>query len=155
MLIKAGANVNARTKKLKRTPLHKAGFRGRSLDNDVARPLIAAGAIVNAVDKFGKTPLHIAVETGDLGVVRDLLKAKAQLEARSKDGETALHKAVKNTDFAVIKLLVAAGANVKAKTKLGKGVLSLAEDGMFRYPWSKRVIQKQILPYLRRAGANS
>jgi ankyrin repeat protein len=50
--------------------------------------LIAAGADVNATDKFGKTPLHYAADEGYPLIVAALLEAGAQPDRMDKDGKT-------------------------------------------------------------------
>jgi ankyrin repeat protein len=57
---------------------------------DVLAVLIEKGFDVNAMDKFGMTPLHYAAMTdyGDTEVVKKLLAAGASKNIKNKDGET-------------------------------------------------------------------
>lgn len=57
VLIKSGANVNARTSRDGETPFHKAISRG---DIEIVKLLLDYGADVNAVSKFGVTSLYFA-----------------------------------------------------------------------------------------------
>ena len=50
--------------------------------------LIAAGANVEAKNKYGKTPLHYAAEYNRLEVAQALIAAGANLEAKDKVSST-------------------------------------------------------------------
>lgn len=64
------------------TALHVASLCGRF---DEARFLLVAGATVDARDRAGCTPLHVACKRGDLRVASDLLSPVTQVR-RSTDG---------------------------------------------------------------------
>ena len=53
--------------------------------------LMAKGADINAVDKYGNSPLAEAVKLGDVETVKFLLKNGADANARDKEGKTPLH----------------------------------------------------------------
>lgn len=55
-----------------------------------AKKAIEAGANVNAKDKDGDTPLHLAVRFNDLGLVQLLLKNGADPTIKDMYGETPL-----------------------------------------------------------------
>ena len=57
-------------------------------DPDLARPLIEAGADVNARQQGGFTPLHTAAQNGSLDLARLLLKRGARADAAAEDGRT-------------------------------------------------------------------
>jgi ankyrin repeat protein len=73
----------------------------------IARLLISRGANVNAVDKYGMTPLLYAasVDFGDSSLVDLLIKSGANTKARSKDRLTALDLAHKYGQTNLIKSL--------------------------------------------------
>ncbi len=93
-------------------------WRNVSGTGEVARALIAAGALVDGEDGDPETPLITAASYGDAEVARVLVDAGASLEARSSEdaggvpgGTALLHAAVfAMTD--VVDVLVAAGAQV-------------------------------------------
>jgi uncharacterized membrane protein YfcA len=71
----------------------------------------------------GDTPLHAAVEKGQLGEVRSLLAARADPNARAKRGETPLHLAALHVEPEYTDLLLAAGADPRARNADGESVL--------------------------------
>ena len=108
-LIKAGANVNARSGE-KKTPLHIAVS---ASNTHATEGLIQAGADVNAKDGDGETPLILAVleaYSSRLELAGILLKAKADVNVKDGKGRTALQIA-KDRDFQVAALLRQYGAN--------------------------------------------
>ena len=71
------------------------GFFEDAAASDVSRCL-NAGAKVNARDKNGQTPLHLAAKYSGPVVVPTLLKAGANLAARDNAGKTLWHYAEEN-----------------------------------------------------------
>lgn len=102
------------------TPLHLTARFGR---DDLAEPLIAAGADVEARNKLDERPLHTSAKYGCPAVVKLLLARGADVNARGPGGKTPLHAAAfglggqSNVEarIEVAKLLLAAGANVNAR----------------------------------------
>ena len=70
--------------------LHSAAMQGHA---DVVTALLEAGAIVDAVNKQGQTPLHVTAGQGHADVARALLAAGAIVEVVNKQGDTPLHYA--------------------------------------------------------------
>jgi ankyrin repeat protein len=85
-LIKAGADVNKRTK-YGTTPLQMAVDAGLK---SIAELLIEKGADVNAKDNWHWTPLHGAAEEGYKNIVELLISRGANVNARDGDSRTPL-----------------------------------------------------------------
>ena len=94
------------------TALHYAVHRG---DLDTVETLLAAGARVDAVTRYGVRPLALAAENGDAAVVRRLLAAGADPNGSQPGGETALLTAARTGDAETIRALIAQGADVDAR----------------------------------------
>ena len=83
-LLKAGVNVNARSKRGE-TALMASAVTGMA-DED----LLKAGADVNAVNDVGMTALMLLVQRGDPDEIEILLKAGADARKKDASGRTAL-----------------------------------------------------------------
>jgi ankyrin repeat protein len=64
------------------------------------RLLIEYGANVNAKDRFGATPLHMAAIAGSVPAMEALITGGADVNARSNDGFTPLFHAVNRKEVA-------------------------------------------------------
>jgi uncharacterized protein len=88
--------------------------------------LIQAGANVNAKNKYGATPLHMAShpEFAEL-----LLRNCADVNSLAADADTPLHSiAVERDKNDVFEVLLKFGANQKLKNKWGETALDLAKS---------------------------
>jgi len=83
-LLKAGANVNARSKRGE-TALMASAVNGMA-DED----LLHAGADVNAVNDVGMTALMLLVQRGEADEITILLKAGADARKKDAAGRTAM-----------------------------------------------------------------
>jgi len=92
LLVKAGADINARTGGRASLPLSLACGCGYA---DIAQFLIKKGADVNMGDADGWTPLHWACQQGRVDTAEVLLSAGADVDARSNTGETPLDMVIK------------------------------------------------------------
>lgn len=63
---------------------------------DCVEALIKAGAEIDAKDRMGRTPLHVACTRGLATASMYLIKRGANINARDVQDETPLHKCVKN-----------------------------------------------------------
>ena len=99
------------------TPLAAAATLG--LHVEVVRPLVAAGANLEAANECDETALHHAAEKGNAEVAKLLVQAGARVEAKRRDGTTALMLAARNGHPTVVKILLEAGADIMAKNADG------------------------------------
>ncbi len=94
-------------------------------DLEIATMLLDAGFPINVHlddDRYhdaGETPLHRAVQNGDLDMVRLFIARGAKVNAANKEGETALFWAVGSGTTDMVNLLLARGAKVDATSKKG------------------------------------
>ena len=100
----------------------------RSIFNlhDAIKAIIAIGGDVNARNQEGITPLHWAIEKGELEIVRELLANGADINATySKErtaiayGRTALLWAIEKGELEIVRELLASGADIKATDNTG------------------------------------
>ncbi len=84
-------------------------------DDAAVQALIAAGANVNAANRYGVTPLSQASINGNAQMVEVLLKAGADANTFQQEGQTALMTAAKAGNADAVKALLDHGAEVNAK----------------------------------------
>jgi len=110
-------------------PLHAAAYSGNF---EVIRILIEYDpADINARDKDGWTPLHVASGGRyfkDGSALRLLLEHGADINAQSQAGKTPLHVASFSGALEVVRMLLEHGADVEAKNKYGDTALQEAAD---------------------------
>ncbi|KAK3768519.1 hypothetical protein RRG08_060881 [Elysia crispata] len=129
---------------LRQTPLHLAVLTGQ---HRLVRRLLCAGAIVDAQDLRGETPLHIACRQGHLETVKNLLtpvhykekqgnmweipyqRLPQDLGVQNCEGQTPLHVAAIAGHEEVVELLLKAGADPNVgEAKSGRTALHLAAE---------------------------
>jgi len=93
------------------TPLLWATY---SVDHDLVRALLKAGAKANVTNNYGSTPLAEAVKLGDVELTRMLLDAHADPNSPNQDGQTALMLASSLGSTKIAEMLVSHGADVNA-----------------------------------------
>jgi len=118
-LITGGADVNAASVSLQRTPLHVASEHGQLA---VARFLIAAGAEVDRADAARWTVLHVAA---DRKMAELLLRNGAEPQVKTDEGWTPLHTAASRGCIEVVELLIEHGLDAEAEDLFGRTPLDL------------------------------
>ncbi|XP_072043710.1 uncharacterized protein [Amphiura filiformis] len=142
ILLKAGADVDAKVTEGQKTALHLASISGR---DKVCEILLKAGADVHAKDMEGQTALHLASRLRHDKVCEILLKAGADVDAKVTEGQkTALHLASISGRDKVCEILLKAGADVHAKDMEGQTALHLAS----------RLRHDKVCEILLKAGAD-
>lgn len=157
-LVSRGVNPNDTFNQLNGTPLHLVMLFPR-WGTDVLRFLIQCGLNIEAVDRKGQRPIHLACMTHDLNKLNLLLEAGADVHAKvSKevgdylddwiDGDTALHLALKDgaieERLQVAQRLLCAGANLNAVNENG-------ETPLFKACCSNQI---EVVHFLLKAGAD-
>jgi len=99
--------------KSKEQPILKSAKNG---SNTTVKRCIKNGDDINVTNKYGKTPLILAVSGNYLMVVKTLIDAGADVNYKDDDGRSALCKASTNK---IIDMLLNAGADVNSKDKDG------------------------------------
>ena len=92
-----------------RTPLHYAASRR---EPGLLQPLLDSGALVEARDSRGRTPLIWATSLESFGTLR---AAGADIRAQSDAGYTVLHSAALWLDAVTVEALIAAGLDPNAR----------------------------------------
>jgi ankyrin repeat protein len=107
------------------TSLHKAVFHSHE---GIAEILLSSGASVSEQDKFGNTPLCIAVREGKLEMVRLLVSHGADVNAHYNEFNlTPLHRASADGQREMVKLLLSKGAKLNVKNRDGYTPLKIAK----------------------------
>src|SRR6266702_5258325 len=146
LLLEHGGRVDVRDTR-KQTVLHKTIDRRGKVAIDAVQFLLEHGVDVNARRDDLWTPLHLAVNIGELSVARILLEHRAEVNARNDDGQAPLHLLSKretskdedeNDGCDLAKLLLERGANVNEQDKNSATPLDLAS--YYKKPESLRVL---------------
>ncbi|XP_001855811.2 uncharacterized protein LOC6043128 [Culex quinquefasciatus] len=80
--------------------------------NEIAAFLIESGSEINAVTRFGDTPLHVAAKHCNIIAARMLILKYAAIDERNSSGLTPLMQAMYSKNLDIMKLLIGAGANI-------------------------------------------
>ena len=88
MLIKNGADVNAKDNNRQETILHEMAHQGKL---EIAKILLDNGANINEEDIQGFTALHVAAEFNQVEIAELLIEKGADVNAKSVTLFTPLH----------------------------------------------------------------
>lgn len=114
-----------------RTPLFWAAIRG---DVGKVKTLLAAGADHTKTDLERRSPLHAALQSGNISCVETLLRRGSSVHARDRYGNTALQIATwaDDNNEAMLEAIFMAGASVDVKEEYGTS--ALASAACLNYP---------------------
>ncbi|HUV64301.1 MAG TPA: ankyrin repeat domain-containing protein [Sedimentisphaerales bacterium] len=155
-LVSQGADINPRIGP--RTILHMTVINGN--DKSVLL-LLNNGALVDARDEDGCTPLHVAAGAGFPGrnrspnMIKALLDKGADINAQDRFGLTPLHHATAGGNQEIVVMLLEHSASVDIKDNAGRTPLHYASGSMQRS--NEMVIEKpfiEIVKLLLDNGAN-
>ena len=85
-----------------------------TVDRELVRALLKAGAKANITNRFGSSPLAEAVKVGDVELARMLLGAGANPDSPNQDNQTALMLASSVGSLPIAKMLIDKGAHTNA-----------------------------------------
>ena len=85
-----------------------------------AKILIEKGANIELKDRYGYTPLEVAVHNGHISIVKLLIEKGSKINDQNGWKETPLHFALKRNKKEIIELLLQNGANMDLKNEDGK-----------------------------------
>lgn len=112
------------------TPLMWASFRRNP---EVIAALVAAKADVDIADKFGRTALHLVVESTEIApaapCIAILVQGGASVDRLDRTGNAALHNAVTRGDVSATRRLLECGADVNRFNSDQMTPLALALSG--------------------------
>ena len=116
------------------TGLHAAAYQG---DIATIERLAAAKANVNAVDDYGRTPLHVATFAKQRDAIRTLIKSGANPGQLERDRYDAVTIASVADDEETLRVLLSLGASAKLTTSRYDGTALIAaahlgHDGVVR-----------------------
>lgn len=107
------------------TPLHSAARIGNI---ELCRLLISAGAVVDAINNKGSSPLHMAClsSTADPAIAQLLLDGGAFIDARDDRGTTPVLAAAANNRLDLLHFFLAEGARLDSVDDKGQDGLDVA-----------------------------
>ncbi|KAF5175287.1 Acyl-coa-binding domain-containing protein [Thalictrum thalictroides] len=112
--------------------LHDIHASSRDGEIDNLLKFIDSGISINLKDSEGRTPLHWAVDRGNLKAVELLVSKKADLNVMDDEGQTPLHYATMCEREATAEYLVIHGADTVLKDNDGNSPCDLCK---LNWPW--------------------
>lgn len=124
-LLQHGADIHAKTTHNGDEALHIAVRQSNLLFTKI---LVESQADVNARNRFGKIPLHVAVEIGNVSIVEYLLKCNSNVDSIITDVEgcSTLMLAVQKCHIEIIQKLLDSNVNINYEDTRGMTALHLA-----------------------------
>jgi ankyrin repeat protein len=124
-LIPTTADINASDKA---TDANALAYAIENNNRDMVQVLISAGAMPNAKNSKGETPMMFLSPEASAQFVRELIAIGADAKANDDSGRSVLMNAARFCNFAVVKELIEAGARTDARDNAGNTVLMSAAE---------------------------
>jgi ankyrin repeat protein len=96
------------------------------VNKTVINILLEKKADINAKNKVGDTPIHIATRKGNKEIVSVLLEQKADINAKNKVGDTPIHIATRKGNKEIVSVLLEQKADINAKNKVEDAPIHIA-----------------------------
>jgi ankyrin repeat protein len=154
IIIIKGCHINQQTRITLNTPLLSACIQKR---NDVVLCLLKNGSDVNLANKYGQSPLHIAVLTNNGKVLTALLDLGANPYAINILGETLLHSSVQmnhTNTFLPLLLKYTDNDHINKLDVKGRSALRVASARKPCDSWAEEYDPLQNVQQLINAGAD-
>jgi ankyrin repeat protein len=123
-LLKSGIGVLDEVDRNLQTALHIAAAYN---DRDAVKILLEHDPDVNAVDRFGLTPLIIAYKNSKTDLAIDLIEADAFIDGAKVGLQKLLFAAIQHPSSRAVQNLIKAGADVLAQDEYGRTALKIAK----------------------------
>ena len=118
---------------------------------DIISKAISKGVDINAGNKFGQTPLMLAIKnlitsknedekSVDLSNIKFILEQNPNIDIQDKNGQTAFHLACMSTSVALLTLLLSKNPNIFLKDKLGKRAADYFKTDAMKDAFKKYII---------------
>ena len=95
---------------------------------EIVKYLIDQGADPEIRDKFGFTPISMAIVEDKIDCLATLLGYGVLLERRDENYDTPFLSAIRCKNLEAIKMLVSAGADITVKTRDDKSIFDIADE---------------------------
>lgn len=148
LLLARGADINAVGGYA--TALQYSVLMGR---RDIFDLLIQRGADVNSKDKWGHSPLYLAIHNDDSYFMKTLITNGAEVNTKYPGGETLLQSAAITGRTESVRVLLEAGANINAVNDRGQTALHVPLD-VKNSNYKKYKLSKDTLELLLAKGAD-
>lgn len=142
-IIQTAGNVNSLVDDVRCTPLHYVAEEGHE---QALRFLLRQNAVVDSQDRYGRTPLSMAVFRRQAAIVKILLDNNANPDAACQCGTTAVSKAAEHGDVTILNLLLQKGSKTDTVNVDGETPEDLARHnghdavlGRFRFYKTQRL----------------
>ena len=86
---------------------------------DIKALLQEDGSLLDVLDEYGNSLLHVAVRNDNKRITKLLLKAGINIDAKNKEGDTPLHLAVRMKFSEIAQFLITSGADDAARNLAG------------------------------------
>ncbi len=151
-LIHAVDDINASDKS---TDMNALSYAIENNNLDMVRILISAGALPNATNSKGETPLMFLSHEASAKFLSELVRLGADAKAHDDEGHTVLMNAARSCSPEIVNDLIEAGANPDARDNEGNTVLMAAAENEDEKVVQLLIKQRAPLDYKNNDGQSA